>query len=238
MSDLFDYDINEDTAEEEQISSAPECGLYIIVSEIADHDKKCFQLGQALHAANRFSTYSLNRHVVEFRPDPSDTQNLTEIAKAYCETTQRNGFIFLVFDNAQLARDVGADGVLCSSLKKCSDARKILEENAIIGLHASTKAAAQSALSLELDFVSFYSAAQGDTLSDLLNWWTTATEAPAAIEGSFDQENCAPFISAGATFIDASHHIWTHPSGNPMQGVVNMLDAIERHSKKQRATSH
>ncbi|OIN86290.1 MAG: hypothetical protein AUJ12_06525 [Alphaproteobacteria bacterium CG1_02_46_17] len=233
MSDLPDHNKTVDRNEaEEQTSSVPECGLYIIVSEIVDHDKKNFLLGQALHAANRFSTYAVNRHIVEFRPDPTSSQDLTEIARAYCTTVQRNGFIFLVFDNAQLARDVGADGVLCSSLKHCSNARKLLDENSIIGLRASTQAAAQSALSLDLDFVSFFSAPNGIPLTSLLNWWTTATEAPAAIEGAFDQESCAPFVAGGATFIDASHHIWTHPSGNPMQGAVNMLDAIERHGKK------
>ncbi|MCD8575007.1 MAG: GAF domain-containing protein, partial [Erysipelotrichaceae bacterium] len=42
---------------------------------------------------------------------------------------QRNGFIYLVYDNPILAREIGADGVLCSSLKKCSDARKLLDAN-------------------------------------------------------------------------------------------------------------
>lgn len=55
------------------------------------------------------------------------------------------------------------------------------------------------------------------------------SENPAAIEGQFDQENCEAFVRAGATFIQADHHIWTHPSGNVMQGVVNMLDAFERY---------
>ena len=38
------------------------------------------------------------------------------IARAHCETAQRNGFIFLVYDNALLHGKSGADGVLCSSV--------------------------------------------------------------------------------------------------------------------------
>ncbi|HRK97103.1 MAG TPA: thiamine phosphate synthase [Alphaproteobacteria bacterium] len=233
MTDLFDLaeeDLTDSPSEDS--SSSPECGLYIVLPETTDHNKQCFQLGQALHAANRFSTYSINRHVVDFRPHSvSDEQKISSIARAYCETAQRNGFIFLVYDNALLAREIGADGVLCSSLKKCSDARKILDENSIIGLHASTQAMAQSAISLELDFVCFFAPSHGESLISLLNWWTTTTDIPVAIEGAFDQESCAPYVSGGATFIDSSTPIWTHPSGNPMQGVVNMLDGFERHTK-------
>ncbi|HOO50478.1 MAG TPA: thiamine phosphate synthase [Alphaproteobacteria bacterium] len=240
MNDLFDSidDPLEEEASSSQksVASSPDCGLYLILSPTADHDKQAFQLGQALHAANRFSAYSLNRHVVEFRPEiVHGDDSLTEIAKKYCDVTQKNGFVFLIYDDIILARDIGADGVLCSSLKKCSDARKMLDENAIIGLKASAQTQAQSAISLELDYVLFSRTDGDSSLIELLNWWTTTTDIPAAIEGNFDQENCAPFILAGATFIDASHHIWTHPSGNPMQGTVNMLDAIERHGTKPQA---
>lgn len=236
MSDLFDYADEEKDVTELDASGgvgAPECGLLIALPKTGDHDRQCFQLGQALHAANRFSSYSINRHIVLFDPngDPEVSNDVRRAAQDYCTLTQRGGFVFLLLDDVQLAREIGADGVLCSSLKKCSDARKTLEEDRIIGLRASNRAAAQSALSLELDFVSFHAAPHGEPLMDLLNWWGTATDTPSAIEGNFDQENCAAFIAGGATFIDASEQIWNHPSGNPMQGVVNMLDAIERHSR-------
>lgn len=239
MSDLFDYnesEIKTDEAEDMPSSSSPECGLYIILQHTDDHEKQAFQLAQALHAANRFSSYAMNRHVIEFRPEiVTDADKLQDIAKAYCDVAQRNGFIYLVYDTPLLAREIGADGVLCSSLKKCSDARKLLDESSIIGLRASNRAAAQSAVSLELDYVCFHMQKDGEPLIDLLHWWTTTTDTPVAIEHEFDQENCAPFVLGGATFIDASHHIWTHPSGNPMQGTVNMLDAIERHASKPQA---
>ena len=122
-----------------------------------------------------------------------------------------------------------ADGVLCSSIKHASEARTLLGEDKIVGLHCATQTAAQSALALELDFVSFFAARGGEGTLNLLNWWTSMSENPAAIEGQFDLENCEAFVRAGATFIQADHHIWTHPSGNVMQGVVNMLDAFERY---------
>lgn len=231
MDDLFDQldQEFEELIEDEVANRAPGCGLYIILSDFSDVEKLKLQLAQALHAANRFSTYAINRHVVEYRP--SGTPSYDD-ARAFCELSQRNGFIFLVSDDASFARQVGADGVLCSSVKKCSDARKTLDEDKIIGLRASSRAIAQSAMSLELDFVSLYSADKGDSLLDMLNWWTTSTETPVAVEGAFDQENCAPYVAAGATFLDATHHIWTHPSKNPMQGIVNMLDGFERHGHK------
>jgi len=209
-------------------AEAPNCGLYIILPDTDDHEKQCFQLGQALHGANRFSNYSLNRHVVEFRGhgknDVSD-----DVVKAYQETCYKNGFIFLVADDARLARAVNADGVICSSIQKATEARKTLNEDSIVGLRCSTKSAAKSALDHDLDFITIYSDKAGDPLLDILNWWTTATDNPIAVEGPFNQENCASFVQAEATFIDSTHHIWTHPSGNMMQGVVNMMDAFERY---------
>lgn len=221
----------EDIQTTEMISTeddTPGCGLYIILPETDDHNKQCFKLGQALHAANRFSSYSLNRHVVEYRATQNNPAS-EEMVKAYQETAARNGFIFLVFDDASLARAVGADGVLCSTVQKATEARKLLDEDSIIGLHCSTKATANSALAHEFDFISIFSEKNGDQLLDILNWWTTATDNPIAVEGAFDQENCQSFVHGEATFIDATHHIWTHPSGNVMQGVVNMMDAFERY---------
>lgn len=206
----------------------PSCGLYIILPDTDDHDKQCFKLGQALHAANRFSPYDLNNHVVEYRASKTNPAS-EQMVKAYQQTSSRNGFIFLVYDDAQLARAVDADGVLCSTVQNATAARKLLDENSIIGLRCSSKAAANSALTHEFDFISIYSEKNGDNLLDILNWWTTTTDNPIAVEGAFDQENCANFVRGEATFIDASHHIWTHPSDNPMQGVVNMLDAFERY---------
>ena len=209
-------------------ADTPNCGLYIILPVTDDHEKQNFKLNQALHGANRFSNYSLNRHVVEYRADGNRPATEAEV-KAYQETTARNGFIFLVADDAKLARSVGADGVLCSSIAKATEARKLLDEESIVGLRCSTKAAAKSALDHDLDFITIYSEKTGDPLLDILNWWTTATDNPIAVEGPFNQENCQSFVRAEATFIDSSFHIWTHPSGNIMQGVVNMMDAFERY---------
>jgi thiamine monophosphate synthase len=207
---------------------APNCGIYIILPNTDDHEKQCFKLGQALHGVNRFSNYSLNRHVVEFRANGKNDVSDAAV-KAYQETCYKNGFIFLVADDARLARAVNADGVICSSIQKATEARKMLSEESIVGLRCSTKSAAKSALDHDLDFITIYSEKNGDTLLDILNWWTTATDNPIAVEGQFNQENCESFVRAEATFIDSTHHIWTHPSGNMMQGVVNMMDAFERY---------
>ncbi|HNQ91457.1 MAG TPA: thiamine phosphate synthase [Alphaproteobacteria bacterium] len=231
MNDLFDYMERElDELIEEAMPSAPTCGLLITLPDTDDHEALNFKLTQALHAANRFSTYAINRHVVLYHPADKDQARWEQIARVYRETCAKAGFIFLVMDNVKVARAVDADGVLCSKVMACSEARKTLDDDKIIGLRASTRAMAQSALSLDLDFVSFHTAPHGEPLLDLLHWWATTTEAPVAIEGTFDQENCAPFVAAGATFIESGPHIWTHPSNNPMQGTVNMLDAFERHN--------
>ena len=214
----------------------PNCGLYIILPSMPmdnDHEKQNFKLNQALHGANRFSNYSVNRHVVEYRADPKSPATEAEV-RAYQETTARNGFIFLINDDATLARTVGADGVLCSSIQKATEARKLLDEESIVGLRCATKAAAKAALDHDLDFITIYSEKDGDALLDILNWWTTSTDNPIAVEGAFNQENCESFVRAEATFIDSSLHIWTHPSGNIMQGVVNMMDAFERYKPQRK----
>ncbi len=215
--------------------SAPSCGLYIVLRETDDHDKQNFQLGQALHAANRFSSYETNRHAVEFRFPPASSDDTKKIISAYRDTCARNGFVFLVADDAALARDIGADGVVCSTLAKATQARGILGEDSIIGVRCATLEQVKAAKDIELDFVSLYSSAEGDPLLKMLGWWTTSSDNPVSVEGLFDPETCASIVQAGATFIQSDHHIWTHPSGNIMQGVVNMLDAFERHKKPVRA---
>lgn len=101
MDDLFDQldQEFEELIEDEVANRAPGCGLYIILSDFSDVEKLKLQLAQALHAANRFSTYAINRHVVEYRP--SGTPSYDD-ARAFCELSQRNGFIFLVSDDASL----------------------------------------------------------------------------------------------------------------------------------------
>ncbi len=215
--------------------NAPSCGLYIILRDTDDHDKQNFQLGQALHAANRFSTYETNRHAVEFRYPPATGNDTKKISTAYRDTCVRNGFVFLIADDATLARDIGADGVVCSTLSKATQARSLLGEDAIIGARCATLDQVKSAKGIELDFVSLYTSTESDPLMIMLNWWTTSSDNPVNIEGLFDPETCATFVQGGATFIQSDHHIWTHPSGNIMQGVVNMLDAFERHKKPVRA---
>ena len=109
---------------------APSCGLYIVLQDTDNHNTQNLKLGQALHAANRFSNYSLNRHIVVFRPSqttPSTLPATTNDVLAYQETCQRNGFIFLIEDDAGLARNVAADGVICSSVQKATQARKIID---------------------------------------------------------------------------------------------------------------
>jgi thiamine monophosphate synthase len=219
--------------------TAPECGLYIVMPDAhspEESDRLAFQLRQAILAANKFSVYSINRHVVEYRPFEGE-QNQAKTAALYKEVAYQGGFVFLIFDNVPLAREIDADGVLCSSIKHASEARTLLSEDKLIGLHCSTQTAAQSALALELDFVSFFAAKGGDGPLNLLNWWTSMSENPAAVEGRFDQENCEAFVRAGATFIQADHHIWTHPSKNVMQGVVNLLDAFERYAPETSKTN-
>lgn len=246
--------------EDSEPQSAPSCGLYIILPMTDDHNKQNFQLGQALHAANRFSTYDINRHIVEYRPIVMEAGgrvvNHKAIASDYADTCRRNGFIFLIFDDVELALQVGADGVLCSSLKNCSLARKVLSEQSIIGLRTTSFEGAKSALSLELDFITLHNLKAGSTSVDVsflsskecepptgwgqsmldhLSWWVTASETAIALEGDFDPEVCQRYVLAGATFIDCTHYIWTHPSGNIMQGVVNMLDAFEQVKLRQLA---
>jgi thiamine monophosphate synthase len=222
----------------EEQKSAPECGLYIVLPDRAgaeEADKLAFQLRQALHAANVFSKYGLNRHIVEYRPQEGDS-TAAQAARLYRDVCTAGGFIFLIRDDFDLAQESEADGVVCSSLKKASEARKVLGEDKIIGLACAHQSGAQSALALDLDFVLFHTAPGGEDLLGLLHWWAATTDKPSALEGTFDQENCEMFVKAGATFIEAGHHIWTHPSGNVMQGVVNMLDAFERYKPSPKLT--
>lgn len=129
---------------------------------------------------------------------------------------------FIINDRADLARDVGADGVhVGQDDMTCADARKIVGAEAIVGVtcqdsrHLSMTAAEQGA-----DYVAFGAFFPTETKAQtttadigLLLWWAELFEVPCVAIGGITVDNARPLIEAGADFLAVCDGIWNHAQG-------------------------
>jgi thiamine-phosphate pyrophosphorylase len=134
---------------------------------------------------------------------------------------------YILNDNAQLAEEIGADGVhLGQEDGDVRLARQILGEDAVIGVtcHAS-RHLAMVAGEAEADYVAFgafYPTTSktnealehwGVPTIEIIEWWTTTIELPCVAIGGINPQNAAPLVAAGADFIAAISSIWNAVGG-------------------------
>lgn len=149
---------------------------------------------------------------------------------------------FILNDRADIAADVGADGVHLGQddvqSTPVAKARALLGPEAVIGVschdssHLAMEAGEQGA-----DYVAFGAfyptkskdpaklAQYGTPTLDMLDWWYTYTVVPCVAIGGMTPQNCGPMVSAGADFIAAITAVWEHPDG-PKAAVAAFNEAI------------
>lgn len=134
---------------------------------------------------------------------------------------------FLVNDRADLSKKAGADGVhLGQDDGSVADARKLLGENAVIGVSChDSRHLAMEAGEAGADYVAFGAfypttskrpeelARRGVPAPDILEWWSTWTELPCVAIGGITPTNAAPLVRAGADFLAVITAVWSHPEG-------------------------
>lgn len=198
---------------------APDCGLYIRIPDQFEIQDLIIKLQQIFTVAKR-SKYEKNLHVLEF-PARIASPDSEDHIKALVEYTQKNGFVAILRNDAVMAQTVNADGVILDDAKDVPSARALIGGERIIGLRCgSDKNLAERGIEQGIDYISL------TTSSTLISWWATKSELPAVAQGSISNDDCATFVRAGATFIDSSDYILSHPKG-VMQGTVDMLYAID-----------
>ncbi len=148
---------------------------------------------------------------------------------------QARDVAFILNDRADLAAEVGADGVhLGQDDMACDDARALLGPDKIIGVtcKASRDLAAEAA-EAGADYVAFGAFFESGTKPvttpanpAILGWWATLSTLPAVAIGGVTAANCPPLIQAGADFLAVAGAVWTHPAG-PAAAVAAFNAAID-----------
>ncbi len=140
----------------------------------------------------------------------------------------------LVNDRADLAAEMGADGVhIGVDDAHYDEARARMGAAATVGVscydsrHRAMEAAASGA-----DYVAFgaffptrTTAPRATAGTDLLKWWHSLMVVPCVAIGGITAENCGSLVAGGADFLAVIGGVWEHPEG-PEAGVRAINHAI------------
>lgn len=142
---------------------------------------------------------------------------------------------FIVNDRADLAQQLGADGVhIGQEDMPYAKARALVGPKAIVGVtcHASKHLAIEAA-EAGADYVAFgaffeTTTKQAKTKADpsILTWWQQMMNAPCVAIGGITPDNARVLVEAGADFLAVSSGVWDHPEG-PDMAVKRLNDILE-----------
>lgn len=141
---------------------------------------------------------------------------------------------FILNDRADLAAQVGADGVhLGQSDGSVRDSRALLGPDVQIGVTChDSRHLAMEAGEAGADYVAFGAFYPTTTKAtshrpdpSLLTWWTTLSQLPCVAIGGITAANAAPLVAAGADFIAVSGAVWAHGQG-PAAGVAAFAEIL------------
>lgn len=197
-------------------SGAP-CRLYLITPPgLAEADPEAF--AAALDAALGGGDVAS----VQLRLKNVDDDAVRRAAKALLPVCRAHDVAFIVNDRADLAAELGADGVhIGAEDGDYAAARAVVGSNAIVGVscydsrHLGVDAAEAGA-----DYVAFgaffptqtkYPPTRADP--DILRWWNQLVTVPCVAIGGIGIDNCGALVAAGADFLAVISGVWDHPDG-------------------------
>lgn len=165
-----------------------------------------------------------------------DMQATREVSRAVTASAQEAGVAVLINDSAELAKELGADGVHVGwDDGPVLAARRLLGPDAIVG--ATARNSYHKAMQAGEDgadyvaFGAFYPTATKDAAVaaelDLLQVWQAAMLIPCVAIGGITVGNAEPLVNAGADFIAVSSGVWGHPDG-PVAAVKALNDLLDR----------
>jgi thiamine-phosphate pyrophosphorylase len=128
---------------------------------------------------------------------------------------QSHDTAFLLQDDAETVKRLGADGIHLDVTDTCRDARNLLGNGAIIGAdcglsrHLAMTLAEQGA-----DYVTFGGSGgqENETSKELIAWWAELFEVPCVAWGVETIEEATFLANAGADFVALSPAIWNSES--------------------------
>jgi len=198
----------------------PDCRLYLITPSRLEPEGFAETLKAALGAGDVACVQlRLKQEDSETTADADAIRRATEILMP---VTQAAGAAFLINDRADLAAELGADGVhVGQNDTPYDEARKLVGPDHIVGVtcHA-TRHLAMVAGEAGADYVAFGAFHKTDTKAaiskaepEILTWWSSLFEVPCVAIGGITVENAAPLVTAGADFLAVSAGVWAHAHG-------------------------
>ena len=148
---------------------------------------------------------------------------------------QERDVAFILNDRADLAADLGCDGVhIGQDDMPYAEARARLGRDAIIGVTCkASRDLALDAAEAGADYVAFGAFYESNTKQvtmpaslEIVEWWADATMVPSVAIGGITADNAAPVVQAGADFLAIAGGVWAHPEG-PAAGVRAVNAAID-----------
>lgn len=212
------------------------CQLYLITPSTLDAQAFRPLLIEALQAGN-VACVQLRLKQPDGSPAPRDV--VRETATVLMPEVQNRDVAFLINDDPELAKELGADGVhVGQDDMSVKDARAIVGSDAIVGAtchdsrHLAMDAAGDGA-----DYVAFGAffptstkAAKTRPDPEILEIWSSVTNVPCVAIGGITLDNCDVVIDAGADFIAVVSAIWDHPDG-PGAAVRAFNERIDKAAK-------
>ena len=149
-------------------------------------------------------------------------ETIIQASEALMPLCHENDIAFILNDNPELAKAIGADGVhLGQSDMPLKEARNLLGDNMIIGVTChSSKHNAMTAGEGSADYVAFGAffptiTKEVGELADqsILKWWNELFEVPCVAIGGITVNNASELVAMGTDFIAVSSGIWNHSNG-------------------------
>ena len=190
------------------------CRLYLITPAALDPDAFKDTLAAALDAGDVAS--------VQLRLKDADDEAVLRAGEALMPVAHARDVAFIVNDRADLARELGADGVHVGQDDLPYEAARLaVGLDAIVGVtchdsrHLAIEAAEKGA-----DYVAFgaffaTATKEPKTRADLelLEWWQTFMTVPCVAIGGITVDNARTLVEAGADFLAVVAGVWDHPRG-------------------------
>ena len=202
-------------------SENPGCQLYVITPPKLVPEAFAPHMSRALDAGTVAS--------FQLRLEGADDSAWKKAIETLMPIAQDRDVAFIVNNRADLAKEMGADGVhLGIHDMRVRDARALLGPDVIIGASCmDSKHLAMTAAEAGADYVSFGPffttrspyypkenyAPKYMVSPNILSWWSAIMEVPCVAAGGIKPSNCRDIVKAGADFICASSSIWDYPGG-------------------------
>jgi thiamine-phosphate pyrophosphorylase len=191
------------------------CRLYLVAPDTFEPAAFARRLTLAL-AAGDVASFLL-------RLDGAPDDAVRKAARALMPMAHAHDVAFLIANRAQLAAELGADGVhLDNAEADIAAARRLIGPDRVLGVsgHHSRHAAIEAA-----EFGADYVALAPDP--ELVAWWSELMVVPCVAMGDVAVADCAALAAAGADFIAAQSAVWDH-AGGPAAAVGEINAAIAK----------